>query len=43
MRKINVNPYDDVAEMPKSEYLQRKQLAELLDNDNYLLNKIRGI
>ncbi len=43
VRKINVNPYDDVAEMPKSEYLQRKQLAELLDNDNYLLNKIRGI
>ena len=41
--KINVKPYADIAEMPKDEYIKRKELAELLDNNNYLLDKIRGI
>ena len=41
--KINVEPYADVAEMPGGEFGKRKQLAELLNNHNYLLDKIRGI
>lgn len=39
-RLVNVEPYDDIGEMPRSEFLQRKQDAPLLTLDNYLLNKI---
>ena len=43
LRKIDVGSYKDVGEMSKAEFSIRKQSAEVLDLDNYLLRKIRRI
>ena len=40
---VDVAPYKDVGEMPKHEFLQRKQTSAFLNSDNYLLSKIAGI
>tara|TARA_R100000664_G_C2757396_1_gene145614 strand:- start:1341 stop:2279 length:939 start_codon:yes stop_codon:yes gene_type:complete len=41
--KINILPYSDVGEMSKGEFKKRKENAELIDSDNYLLHKIMNI
>ena len=43
VNKINVAPFDDVGEMTKREFEDRKQSAVFLDSDNYLLSRIVGI
>jgi hypothetical protein len=35
--KIDVTGYEDVAEMPREVFLQRKKNAAFIDRDNYLL------
>jgi hypothetical protein len=35
--KIDVSGYDDVGEMPKDIFEQRKKSAKFIDRDNYLL------
>tara|TARA_Y100000592_G_scaffold30536_2_gene48661 strand:+ start:74988 stop:75791 length:804 start_codon:yes stop_codon:yes gene_type:complete len=35
--KIDVSGYEDVGEMPKDTFQQRKQSAKLIDRDNYIL------
>ena len=35
--KIDVTGYDDVGEMPKSVFQERKKVAKFIDRDNYLL------
>ena len=35
--KIDVTGYDDVGEMPKSVFQERKKAAKFIDRDNYLL------
>ena len=37
---VEVSPFDDVGEMSKNEFLNRKQTAVLLDTNNYLLSRI---
>ena len=37
VRKIDIEPYGDVGEMSKSEFLKRKSEAVVLNSDNYLL------
>jgi len=39
--KVNIAPYSDVGEMSKLEYIQRKQKAEIINKDNYLLKKLQ--
>jgi DNA primase len=40
---INVDPFDDVGEMTKSEFVSRKQTAVLLNSGNYLISRIARI
>lgn len=42
-REVSVSPFSDVGEMPKEQFAQRRQSAEVLNLDNYLLSKIRRI
>jgi len=37
---VDINPYEDVGEMSKREFLNKKQTAVLLNSDNYLLSRI---
>ena len=39
-RFIDIVPYDDVGNMTKQQFSERKQTAALLDLDNYLINRI---
>jgi DNA primase len=41
--RINIEPYNDVGEMFKSQFLERKQNSVCLNSDNHLLNRIREI
>ena len=41
--KINVSPYNDVAEMRKEVFEERKKEAELMNSDNYLFRVINSI
>ena len=41
--KIDVDPYADVGEMSKNEFLVRKESAVLLNSNNYLLSRIMRI
>ena len=41
--QIDIKPYKDLAEMPRSVFLERKQRAVFLNSNNYLLSKIIGI
>ena len=40
---VNVDPFSDVGEMTHSEFLDRKLSATVLNPDNYLLSRIKGI
>lgn len=40
---IDTLPYSDVGEMTHKEFIARKDCADVLTLDNYLLNRIRGI
>ena len=37
---VDVEPFNDVGEMTKAEFLQRKKSAVFLNADNYLLSRI---
>jgi len=39
--KIDTQGYDDIGEMPRSVFLERKQSATLVNNENYLYEMIR--
>jgi hypothetical protein len=41
--RVNIDPYKDIGEMTKAEFLARKQTAEVLDLNNYLLGRIKRI
>jgi len=41
--RINIEPYNDVGEMFKSQFLERKQNSICLNSDNHLLNRIGEI
>ena len=41
--KVDVAPYQDVGEMPKEEFIRRKEKAILLDSNSYLLRRILEI
>ena len=43
VHKINISPYDDVAEMTKEIFNERKKEAELMSTDNYLLRAVNSI
>lgn len=43
VKKINILPYNDVGEMSKEEFAKRKQSAEIISKDNYLLREIMKI
>ena len=43
VHKVDIYPYKDVGEMPKEEFLSKKQSAAFLNSDNYLLSKIARI
>ena len=38
---VNTLPYSDVGEMTHKEFIARKDCADVLTLDNYLLNRIR--
>ena len=38
--KVDVSSHDDVAEMGRQEFLERKKQASFLDSENYLLYRI---
>ena len=40
---VDISPYNDVGDMSKKEFIARKSLANVLDVDKYLLNRIRDI
>jgi len=40
---IDVTPYDDVGEMSKEEFTNRKNSADFITVDNYLMNRINNI
>ena len=40
---VNVDPFSDVGEMTHSQFLDRKLSATVLNPDNYLLSRIKGI
>jgi len=41
--KIDIEPYNDVGEMTKEQFKQKKETAVLLNSNNYLLSRIMGI
>ena len=41
--KIDCGAYEDVGEMPKSIFKEKKQTAEFLNTNNYLLSKVMGL
>jgi len=41
--RIDCSPYNDVGEMPKHVFKDKKQTAVFLNSNNYLLNKVMGI
>jgi hypothetical protein len=41
--KVDISPYSDVGSMAKEQYRQRKQNAEIIDKDNYLLRQLSKI
>lgn len=43
VQKVDVSGYSDVGEMKKDEFLNRKQKASLVSNENYLLNEMMKI
>ena len=43
VHNINVSPYHDVGEMTKEEFQRRKDSADVLTLDNYLINRIQDI
>ena len=43
VHKVDIDPFNDVGEMSKEEFLSRKQSAVFLSSDNYLLSKIARI
>ena len=43
VHRINIEPYNDVGEMFKSQFLERKQNSICLNSDNHLLNRIGEI
>ena len=40
---VDVSPYEDVGQMSKEEFLERKQRAVFLNSHNYLVSRIAGI
>lgn len=40
IHQIDISPYDDVGEMSKEEFLKRKNNAEVIDTEDYLLQEI---
>ena len=43
IHKVDISPHADVAEMTRGEFLERKEKATLLTQDNYLLHKIKNM
>ena len=41
--KIDCGGYNDVGDMPRSVFKDKKQTAEFLNSNNYLLNKVMGL
>ena len=43
VRKVDITPYSDVGEMPREEFLDRKNNAEFMNHTDYLLRMISNV
>ena len=43
IHKIDITPFEDVAEMSKKEFQKRKIQSVIMDSDNYLLKTLMSI